>query len=284
MVQWGCLGEGQGRGGTRRRKGKFKAVAKTAGACEKPGMSLPRFHLPPGSWPDGDLVLSGDEARHCARVLRRQVGDAIEIFDGAGRVVRARLTTVARETVTAAVVEELPTPARPPAVHLLPALIKTEPFEWLLEKAVELGAASVRPVLTARTVVQPDGEKLDKKMARWRRHMLEAAKQCHTPFLPDLATPKPFAEALAAAPAGALKILPSLAEASRTLHGLGAGASEAWVAIGPEGDFTPAEEELARGRGFLPVTLGPFILRAETASLTALTLLVHEMGRGRADV
>ena len=59
-------------------------------------MSLPRFHLPPGHWREGDLVLSGDEARHCARVLRRQVGDEIEIFDGAGRVVRARLTTVAR--------------------------------------------------------------------------------------------------------------------------------------------------------------------------------------------
>lgn len=265
---------------TRSRKGKFKAVAKAARACEKPGMSLPRFHLPPGSWPEGDLVLPEDEARHCARVLRRQVGDEIEIFDGAGRVVRARLTSVARETVSAAVVEELPVPPRPPAVHLLPALLKTEPFEWLLEKAVELGAASVRPVITARTVVQPGGEQLEKKMARWRRHMLEAAKQCHTPFLPQLEPPRAFAEALADAPAGALKILPSLAESSRTLHGLGGGATEAWVVIGPEGDFTPAEEELARAQGFLPVTLGPFILRAETASLAALTLLVHEMGRG----
>lgn len=265
---------------TRSRKGKFKAVAKAARACEKPGMSLPRFHLPPGSWPEGDLVLSGDEARHCARVLRRQVGDEIEIFDGAGRVVRARLSSVARETVTATVLEALPTPPRPPAVHLLPALLKTEPFEWLLEKAVELGAASVRPVITARTVVQPGGEQLEKKMARWRRHMLEAAKQCHTPFLPQLEAPRPFVEALAAAPANALKILPSLAESSRTLHGLGAGATEAWVVIGPEGDFTAAEEEFAQAQGFLPVTLGPFILRAETATLAALTLLVHEMGRG----
>ena len=242
-------------------------------------MSLPRFHLPPGHWPEGELTLSGDEAHHCARVLRRQVGDGIEIFDGAGRVVRARLTAVGRDRVTASVTEALPVPVRPPAVHLLPALIKTEPFEWLLEKAVELGAASVQPVLTARTVVQPGGDQLDKKMARWRRHMLEAAKQCHTPFLPQLEAPRPFAEVVASAPAAALKILPSLAESSRTLHGIGADATEAWVVIGPEGDFTPAEEELARDRGFLPVTLGPFILRAETASLAALTLLAHEMGR-----
>jgi len=240
-------------------------------------MSLHRFHLPPALWQPECLTLEGDEAAHCTRVLRLGEGDAIEVFDGAGRVASAVITAAGRHRVQAALRAVVTHPPPAAAIHLLPAMIKSEPFEWLLEKAVELGAASVQPVITARTVVHPGHDQLEKKLARWRRHMTESAKQCHTPFLTRLEAPVPLARALAAVPDGGLKIMPALSEHSRTLRGIAAGARVAHVILGPEGDFTPEEEALACGHGFIPVTLGPLILRAETAAVTALAVLAHEM-------
>lgn len=244
-------------------------------------MSLPRFFLPVEAWPSsGDvLTLQGDEAAHCARVLRMAQGDSLEVFDGAGRVVRAVIVSATKNCVILTAPEPLPCPTLPTAIHLLPALLKTEPFEWLLEKAVELGAASVRPILTARTVAAWEGGHAEKKMARWQRHMIESAKQCHTPYLPRLETPRPMAEALSTLPKEALKIMPALSERSRTLRGICQPKPEsAYVIIGPEGDFTTEEEQAAEAGGFLPVTLGPFILRAETAAIATLAILAHELG------
>lgn len=240
-------------------------------------MSLSRFFLSAAEWTDDALTLGGDEAAHCGRVLRKQCGDEIEIFDGAGRVARAVIDRVSKGEVRARIAALHQHDPLPYAVHLLPALIKAEPFEWLLEKAVELGAAAIQPVVTERAMVHLSGDHLDKKLAKWRRHMIESAKQCHTPFVPELKAPLPFAGAVADLPGDALKILPSLSEHSRTLHGIASGAERAFVAIGPEGDFTSAEEELARRNGFQPVTLGPLVLRAETAAVATLAILGHEM-------
>lgn len=240
-------------------------------------MSLSRFYLPAADWRPDSLSLTGDEAAHCARVLRRQVGDRVEVFDGEGRVAQAEITAVSKASVTLKTLELKTHEPLPHRIHLLPAMIKAEPFEWLLEKAVELGAASIQPVITERTVVHLSGEHLEKKLTKWRRHMIESAKQCHTPFVTRLEKPRPFSEVIASQPEGMLKIMPALSEDSRTLHGLAAGHTEACVTIGPEGDFTDAEEALARQHGFLPVTLGPLILRAETATVAALSVLGHEM-------
>lgn len=266
----------------RGRKGKVAAARAFDGAtdlCQLAAMSLSRFYLPADHWQPPQFTLTGDEAQHCARVLRKAAGDRVELFDGTGRVAEAVLTEVGKHAVRAELVREHPAAVPARAIHLLPALIKGEPFEWLLEKAVELGAASVQPLLTERTVVHLDGEHLDKKLAKWRRHMIESAKQCHTPFVPRLEPPRPLAQVIAAQPAAALKILPSLSEHRRSLHGIAAGADGACIAIGPEGDFTAAEEAFAQSHGFVPVTLGPLILRAETAALTALAVLAHELRR-----
>ena len=115
-------------------------------------MSLPRFHLPASAWGSHQLTLVEDEAAHCARVMRKQPGDAIEIFDGQGRVAVCEITDVSKHAVQARVTSESRVEPFATAIHLFPALIKAEPFEWLLEKAVELGAASVQPVITERTV------------------------------------------------------------------------------------------------------------------------------------
>ena len=155
-------------------------------------MSLPRFHLSAPEWTTPHLTLTGDEAQHCGRVMRKQPGDTIEIFDGAGRVAVCEITHVTKSTVQARIVSESSVPPFQSSIHLLPALIKAEPFEWLLEKAVELGAASVQPVITERTVIHLDAAQSEKKLAKWRRHMIESAKQCHTPFVPELHAPTLF--------------------------------------------------------------------------------------------
>lgn len=240
-------------------------------------MSLPRFHLPAASWLSPHLTLAEDEAAHCTRVMRKGPGDHVEIFDGEGRVALGEISQVARHAVQVRVLSESRIAPPGSAVHLFPALIKAEPFEWLLEKAVELGAASIQPVITERTVVHLDAAQSDKKLAKWRRHMIESAKQCHTPFVPRLEAPRALRSLLPAIAAD-LKLIPALSEGSRTLKQVLPARQPASVAvlIGPEGDFTPEEEAEAQKAGFLPVTLGQLILRAETAAISTLAILGHE--------
>lgn len=243
-------------------------------------MSRSRFFLEPRQWGDGSLSLRGDEAHHCIRVLRHQPGDEVELFDGTGRVASARIDAIGREEVRLnieSVASQAPLPHR---IHLMPALIKGEAFEWLLEKAVELGAASVRPVLTRNTVARWEKTQAEKKLGKWRRQMLEAAKQCHTPFLPELRPPQSFPDAIHPASqfTDSLCLMPVLFGDTRPLAQVLASwgkdaVGTAWVLTGPEGDFTPEELVRAVEVGFQPVSLGPLILRAETAALAALAVL-----------
>lgn len=239
-------------------------------------MSLPRFHLSPAAWGTPHLRLADDEAQHCSRVMRKQPGDRIEIFDGAGRVAVCEITHVSKSEVQARIESESRVEPFATSIHLLPALIKAEPFEWLLEKAVELGASSVQPIITERTVVHLDAAQVEKKLAKWRRHMIESAKQCHTPFVPELKAPMAFAASLRVA--ADCKLIPALSERTRTLKQalLPSPPSRVAVLIGPEGDFTAEEEAQALAAEFLPVTLGPLILRAETAAIATLAILGHE--------
>jgi 16S rRNA (uracil1498-N3)-methyltransferase len=243
-------------------------------------MSLSRFYLAPLLWQAETLVFSGDEAAHCSRVLRRQIGDPIEVFDGAGRVATATITALSKNAVHATVEAIVQHEPRGAEVHLLPAMIKAEPFEWLLEKATELGASSVRPVMTQRSVVQLSGDQLEKKWLKWQRHMIESAKHCHTPWLPHLERPADLKNVLSSLPAEAFKVMPALTQRTCGLHDLSfAGQTSVFALIGPEGDFTSEEEALAEKHGFLSVTLGPLILRAETAAITTLAILAHELRR-----
>lgn len=243
-------------------------------------MSLSRFYLPAGLWGPDTLTLDGDEAAHCSRVLRKQVGEVVEVFDGAGRVAVGKIIGLTKASVTLQPQSLQLHEKRPHEIHLLPALIKAEPLEWLLEKATELGAASVQPVITQRTIVSLSGEHLDKKLSKWQRLMIESAKQCHTPWLPTLARPRLLTDLLTQLPPDSTRIIPALSEHSRRLHQLTLAQTQAaYILIGPEGDFTPEEETLAQQQGFQPVTLGPLILRAETAAIATLAMLSHELSR-----
>ncbi len=250
-------------------------------------MSLSRFYLAPDQWSgSGSVWLGEEEAHHCTRVLRKRAEDEVELFDGRGRVARARIIGARKELVELQIESETRHAPLPHAVQVLPALIKGEAFEWLLEKAVELGAAAVRPVITANSVMQWDKAQAEKKMAKWRRHMQEAAKQCHTPFLPELHEPVVLAELLAATDHEALRLVPALFGPVRSLVKVvadwGPGTHRAQVLIGPEGDFLPEELQAAVTAGFQPVTLGPLILRAETATVATLAFLTQTWAEGSA--
>lgn len=224
-----------------------------------------RFFLavPPA---DGRAVLEGDEARHCSRVLRAKVGDAICVFDGRGGEWQARIAAITRDAVALEIGEPLPF-AAPPAVRLTlaVALPKGERQKWLVEKLTELGTDRLVPLTTARGVA----EATDSARARLERGVIEACKQCGRNVLMEITTPTTLEELAARHPAATLLIAhpgaaplrnQSIAMPGQVIH-------EIVAAVGPEGGFAPEELDLATAAGFRPVSLGPNILRIETAAI-----------------
>jgi 16S rRNA (uracil1498-N3)-methyltransferase len=252
---------------------------------------MPRFFVPSPLPVAGPIRLTGAIAHRIGRVLRLASGEPLSLFDGEGREVAAVLVRVSPREVIAEVRAELPPPEPEPVLHLYQALIRPNRFEWLLEKATELGAGRITPVVGARCRVRTE-EFGPSRLARWRRIVVEASEQCGRGRLPELGAPLPFAAALADAAASAVVVLPwegaradapPLGEVARMVGGAAdpprphAGRVHPArrplaVFIGPEGGFAPEEVAAARTRGALLVSLGPRVLRAETAALAALAI------------
>lgn len=240
-------------------------------------MMIARFHLPDTA----ANALEGDEAKHCAQVLRKHVGDQIIIFDGAGGEATAEITAISAKRVDLKIIERRHTPASAVSISLIQAIPKGANMEWIIEKAVELGVNAIHPVITERTVVRLDLNDSARKREKWQRVAIEACKQCGQNWLPKVHPPSRFPSMLGALPAHDLKIIAALQPDSKSLRGILGSAighrASAIVAIGPEGDFTPDEYTAARAHGFAPVTLGPLVLRVETAAFYALGVLNHEL-------
>jgi len=243
-------------------------------------MTHAHFYLPPPAWEPGQLRLTGDEARHCAQVTRHRAGDEVVVFDGAGRKAEARIDTLGKSEVllTALKVWETPPPPRP--VTLVQAVTKGETFEWILEKAVELGVQRIVPVLSDRSIVRLDARDAAKKHEKWQRLVLESCKQCGQAWLPELVSPCNLGAALELVGEGSSRLIASLHPLALPLRALSkAGFSDAGVAvaIGPEGDFSGAEHQKMMDAGWLPWTLGGLVLRSETAAVCALSILSYEL-------
>jgi 16S rRNA (uracil1498-N3)-methyltransferase len=244
-----------------------------------------RFHLPPGQCRGDSIRLEGGEAHHATRVLRLKPGDIVTVLDGAGARLICSLGHADHKGVSLSVVERSSEPPLPCSVTLAQALPKASLIESIVQKATELGVARIVPLITERVVAQPGPDRWLRKSAKWRSIAVEAIKQCGTAWLPKIESPLTLREFLARKEAFELPLFASLQPPSRHLREYvlafrntrRRNPLSACVFVGPEGDFTDAETTAMRAAGFLPITLGPLVLRVETAAICCLSILNYEL-------
>lgn len=232
---------------------------------------MPRFYLAPNNWTESPFI-EGDEAKHLAQVLRIQSGATITVFDGLGNFAEARVLSVSKQRIDLMLelAESKPTPL--PEITLAQAIPKGKNMDWIVQKAVELGVSKIQPLVTRNTIVSPGDEKAEK----WRRTALEACKQCAQFTIPVIAEPISYDAWIKSPNPSELKIIASLAENPENFRETLAAHPEiesVTILIGPEGDFTPQETEVALAAGFIPVTLGDLVLRVETATLFSISAI-----------
>jgi len=234
---------------------------------------MPRFYCPAPLATGMSLDLPPGAARH-VQVLRLQPGDGITLFNGEGGEFAATVTRMGRSDVLVSVGDHIAVEREAQrAVHLLAGITANDRMDWLVEKATELGVASITPLVAERSVLKLKGERAEKKRAHWQGVAVAAAEQCGRNRVPTVHAAVTLVEWLKQAAPGERWVL-SLSEGTRPLANM-AGTAPVTVLSGPEGGLSPVEEAAALTAGFVPVTLGLRVLRAETAPLAVLAVLTH---------
>ena len=244
-----------------------------------------RFYLPPESCRGHLLRLDGREAHHALHVLRLKRGERVTVLDGAGNEFLCAVETAAKDSLALAMQEKKSTPAPPCSLTLLVAIPKGKIIESIIQKAVELGAHRIVPLLTERVITQLDGDGAESKREKWQQVAIEAIKQCGATWLPRVEAPVPISEFLARGEKIELSLVGSLQTERRhprewiqefqRQHGRLPHNAGAW--IGPEGDFTLEELRTIEAAGAKPITLGSLTLRVETAAIYCLSFLNYEL-------
>jgi 16S rRNA (uracil1498-N3)-methyltransferase len=245
-----------------------------------------RFYIPPEEWDSCTLALRGSEAHHARDVLRIKAGEKIVLFNGRGREVTVEIAALVDDEIRLRKLHEAETPVLRCRIVLGQAIPKGKKMDSIVQKAVEIGAAEIAPIVSDRTIVQLDVESAAQKQSKWQQIAIEAAKQCGQNWLPRVHHPKKLAEFFSASEhpfdlrlIGSLqpdaRNLKSILEMYRSQHS--DRPRSVLMLVGPEGDFTPAELALARRQGCEPITLGPIILRVETAAIYCLSILSYEL-------
>ncbi|WP_228897119.1 16S rRNA (uracil(1498)-N(3))-methyltransferase [Acidovorax sp. Leaf73] len=242
---------------------------------------MPRFHCPALLATGAELDLPPGAARH-VQVLRLQPGDTITLFHGGqaesdpGGEFDATVLKMGRSDVRVVVGAHHATEREAPrAVHLLAGITANERMDWLVEKATELGVASITPLVAERSVLKLKGERAEKKIAHWQAVAVAACEQCgrnRVPVVHNAVDLAGWVRAQAQATT-VQRLLLSLRAGTAPLHTAAGPAGPVVFLSGPEGGLSSTEEDLALQHSFAPVTLGPRVLRAETAPLAALAAL-----------
>jgi 16S rRNA (uracil1498-N3)-methyltransferase len=241
-----------------------------------------RFHISGDKLANNVPEIIGNDARHIAQVLRMQPGDLIELFDGSGWVYQARLESVDPRCVQVSIEARFPSSCESPLnLTVATGYLKDKKMDALARALTELGVRRWLPFFATRSVPTPDPKRLHARLARWRKISLEAVKQCergcpleidiHHDMKGLIKAAKPFELKLLFWERGASDQRFVQNQATREV-------SSAFLLLGPEGGFDPQETTLAASAGFASVSLGPRILRAETAVLSACTLVQHRYG------
>ena len=231
-----------------------------------------------------EMYIEGVDARHISKVLRMQPGTQLQIVSDDGVSAMAEITAIDSERVTVRCLEKL-AESHEPRVKLVLAqgLAKGEKMDFIIQKAVEMGAYSVIPVAMEHSVVRLDGAKAAKKVERWQKIAESAAKQSKRDIIPQVQPVQSMAEMLAKCTCQT-KIIAYECEDRLSLKaalraaGEAGGITELLLIIGPEGGISESELEQARQAGAVPVSLGRRILRAETAGLVAISAIFYETG------
>lgn len=217
-------------------------------------------------------------AHHALKVLRLRVGDVLVLFDGTGGEHRVRLTSLNGKVVTAVCEAFDPREAESPlSLWLGQSLCASEKMDWVLQKAVELGVSRCTPLESERSVVRLSTERADRRMAHWHRVVESACEQSGRNRVPQVDTVQPLRAWFASLPKQGLRLMMS-PRGGTSLAALQPPAGPIILLVGPEGGFTAEEEAAAVVSGFLPLRLGPRILRTETAALALVSALQAHWG------
>ncbi len=239
-------------------------------------MTRRRFFVPRELISGNSTTLPHAQAHHLKDVLRMRSGDVVEIFDGAGSGYEGRVEIHGTEVSIGGLIP-IETAGFPFRLTLAAALIKPARFEWILEKCTELGVDEIIPLRTRWSDARIPEDKMESRMERWQKILTEASRQCNRLAAPSLRKPLNFPDFLA---------LDDFAESTRILfyekapepwQSENAATDRTVVCIGPEGGWDAAEVEQARNAGYLVSGLGPWILRAETAAVAAVSIIQHHL-------
>lgn len=244
-----------------------------------------RFYLPPEQCRDKSVILSERESHHALHVLRVKAGERLVVLDGAGQELLCEAQPPEHGRIRLIVAQRNLVPPLPFQITLLQAIPKGKIIESIVQKATELGAHRIVPLLSDRVTTQLDDEGAAAKVEKWRLAAIEAIKQCGSAWLPQLEAPVTPKEYLARGEKFELPLIASLQndrrhpreyfETFQKEKGRLPGTVCVWV--GPEGDFTPAEINAIKSTGVWPITLGPLVLRSETAAIYCLSVLNYEL-------
>jgi 16S rRNA (uracil1498-N3)-methyltransferase len=244
-----------------------------------------RFYVDPAQSGNDLIELSEREAHHAANVVRVREGERVAALDGQGSELACTVQTAGKRGVTLAVYQRTKIPPLPYELTLVQAIPKGKTMETIVQKAAELGASKIVPIITDRTVAHLDEDRSESKVEKWTWIAIDAIKQCGSAWLPKIMEPIKPSQQLASGERSELALIASLQAGAKHprfyfrdfLHERLRKPKSVAIWVGPEGDFTPAEINSVLASGALPITLGPLVLRSETAAFYCMSIVNYEL-------